>query len=414
MRILVFNSGSSSLKFRLFESAPTGGPLCLLEGSVQRFGAAARCEWRMDGERREARAAVRGHDEAARWILDLLRDGSRLGGNPFDGIEAIGHRVVHGAGAFTAPVVVTDEVRATLDSLSRLAPLHNPPALAVMQETRARFGDRIPMVAVFDTAFYATLPEPARVYALPGEWTEPYGIRRYGFHGLAHRYLVERVLALSGVDAATSRIVSLQLGYGCSGTASRGGRPVDTSMGFTPMEGLIMATRPGDVDAGVLLHLLQHSGVTPDALSEGLNHRAGLLGLSGVSADMRELLQLEAQGHDGAHRALQAFCHRVRKYLGAGLAVLGGADAVVFGGGIGEHASEIRARVCAGMQWCGLALDDALNRAAVGIETRISAADARLAVYVVPVNEELLIARDVQQLLATTAHSGARNTIIGT
>ncbi|MGE5240908.1 MAG: acetate/propionate family kinase [Bacteroidota bacterium] len=411
MRILVFNSGSSSLKFRLFESAATSDPVCLLKGSVQQFGAAAPCEWGVNGKRSEERVAVHGHAEAARWILDLLQDGARLGRNPFHDVAAIGHRVVHGADAFSAPVIVTDEVLATLESLSRLAPLHNPPALAVMREIRARLGDRIPMVAVFDTAFYSALPEPARVYALPEEWTRPSGIRRYGFHGLAHRYLVERTLALTGADAATSRIITLQLGYGCSITASRGGRPVDTSMGFTPMEGLIMATRPGDVDAGALLHLLLHSGVTADALSDGLNHRAGLLGLSGVSADMQELLRYEAQGHAGARRALQAFCHRARKYLGAYLAVLGGADAVVFGGGVGEHAPAIRARICDGMRWCGLSLDEAANRAAVGSETRISAADARISAYVIPVNEELVIARDVQRLLTAPARSGARQNI---
>jgi acetate kinase len=411
VHLLVFNSGSSSLKFRLFESAATGEPACRLEGSVQQFGAGARCAWRLHDNRREERVAIRGHAEAARWVLELLQDRARLGRDPFEDVTAIGHRVVHGADAFSDPVIVTDAVLATLEPLSRLAPLHNPPALAVMREVRARLGDRIPMVAVFDTAFYAALPEATRVYALPEEWTKPSGIRRYGFHGLAHRYLVERALALSGADAATSRIISLQLGYGCSITASRGGRPLDTSMGFTPMEGLIMATRPGDVDAGALLHLLRHAGVTPEALNDGLNHRAGLLGLSGVSADMRELLRYEAQGHAGARRALQAFCHRARKYLGAYLAVLGGADAVVFGGGIGEHAPAIRARICDGMAWCGLALDAPANDAAVGTEARIAAAGARIAAYVVPVNEELIIARDVQRLLAAPARSGARQNL---
>ena len=408
MRILVFNSGSSSLKFQLFEGEAVGDPVCRLKGSVNHFGAAAQCAWSTNGDRREEQTSLRGHDAAAHWILDLLQDDARLGRNLFEDVEAIGHRIVHGADVFTAPVTITDEVLATLESLSRLAPLHNPPALAVMRETRMRFGDRIPMVAVFDTAFFSTLPEPARVYALPEEWTGPFGIRRYGFHGLAHRYMVERALALGGGAVATHRVISLQLGYGCSLTASRGGRPVDTSMGFTPMEGLIMATRPGDVDAGALLHLLQYCGVTAEALNDGLNHRAGLLGLSGVSADMQELLRHEAQGHAGAQRAVEAFCHRARKYLGAGLAVLGGADAVVFGGGIGEHAPAIRARIADGMGWCGLTLDAAANRAAVGSEMRISSADASIAAYVIPVNEELLIARAVRQTLAAPAPSGSR------
>ena len=257
-------------------------------------------------------------------------------------------------------------------------------------------------MAVFDTPFFYDLPDAARTYAVPAEWTSRFGIRRYGFHGIAHRYMYERYLEISAADKDASRIVTLQLGQGCSITALRGGNPLDTSMGFTPLEGLIMATRPGDVDAGVLLHLLKQ-GVSLPELSEGLHNRSGLLALSSAGADMRTLLQLEAQGHEGAVRAVEAFCLRARKYPGAYVALLGGADAVIFGGGVGEHAPEIRARILRQMEWCGLLLDETANAAACGVERRISATGSTLAAYVIPVDEEKLMAHDVRDCLGATA-----------
>jgi acetate kinase len=263
------------------------------------------------------------------------------------------------------------------------------------------------MVGVFDTAFFHALPDHVRAYALPSPWAAgPQSIRRYGFHGLAHRYMAERYSATYAAGKPSTRIITLQLGHGCSIAAIRNGQAIETSMGFTPLEGLIMATRPGDVDAGVLLHLLLHRGVTPEELNAGLNHRAGLLGLSGVTSDMRELLALEAEGHAGARLAVAAFCHRARKYVGACLAVLGGADAVVFGGGIGEHAATVRARICAGLDWAGLQLDEESNRSTCGEEARISTPDATIASYVIPVDEEALIARDTVSGLGA-AHNQA-------
>jgi acetate kinase len=253
-------------------------------------------------------------------------------------------------------------------------------------------------VAVFDTAFFHGLPEHARRYALPAEWGKTQGLRRYGFHGTAHRYLYERYVELSGADASRSRVVTLQLGQGCSMAAVRGGAPLDTSMGMTPLEGLVMATRCGDVDPGLLLRLLTERRFTPEALHDALNHRAGLLGLSGASGDMKELLRLEAR-HAGAALAIEVFCHRARKYLGAYMAVLEGADAVVFGGGIGENAPAIRERICRGLQWCGLAIDPNANGAALGAEARISTASSPLAAYVIPVDEESIIARETRRTL---------------
>ncbi len=385
--VLVFNCGSSSLKFGLFELPDE--PVSMAHGTVSDFGTQATLDWTCRGQQRREPLAARDHVQAAQAVLGLLARHDLLAG-----ISAVGHRVVHGGEHFSAPVRVTDAVLGRLDSLNGLAPLHNPSALAVIRECRGRLGE-VPAVAVFDTAFFHALPEHVMAYALPAEWRREFGIRRYGFHGIAHRYLDQRGRAVSGAG----RVVTLQLGHGCSIAAIQDGRPVETSMGFTPLEGLVMATRPGDVDPGVLLHL-GGQGWSTARLETALNHHSGLLGLSGASADMRELLALEAQGHAGAGLAITAFCHRARKYLGAYIAVLGGVEAIVFGGGIGEHAPSIRQRICANMAWCGIQIDAAANAAVGGVEARISTTDAGVGVWVVPVNEELQIARELRACLA--------------
>jgi len=392
MRILVFNAGSSSLKFQLFR-VDGKTPARMLRGAVRGLGEEATCEWVYRGKQERTSISANDHDTATRHVFGLLEDCTDGGQSLLSGTTAVGHRIVHGGDVFTTPTLITDRTLSALDTLSPLAPLHNPPAVAVMRACRERLGD-VPMVAVFDTVFFHRLPDYARAYALPAEWTEGQCIRRYGFHGLAHRYMTEHCLALRGTDPTSSRLISLQLGHGCSVAATLDGRPMETSMGYTPLEGLIMATRPGDVDAGIVVNLIERDVVSASELANGLNHRSGLLGLSGVSGDMQSLLELEAQGHPGARLAVQAFCHRARKYLGAYLAVLGGADAIIFGGGIGEHAAEIRDRICAGMEWCGLALDTRANRAVVGVDALISTADSRIAAYVIRVDEELLIAQD--------------------
>lgn len=393
--ILAFNAGSSSLKFQLF--APAGNTVtCLSRGAVSGLGDKATFERVYRGRHERDRLAAVDHATATRHVLAWLARTDDAGRPLLDGVAAIGHRIVHGGDRFVEPILLTDATLASIDALGPLAPLHNPPALAVVRICRERLPD-IPMAGVFDTAFFHALPDHVRAYALPAEWTErSTPVRRYGFHGLAHRYMAERSATVHTASETMRRVITLQLGHGCSIAAVRDGQAIETSMGFTPLEGLIMATRPGDVDAGVVLHLLGQAGVTAAALNDGLNHRAGLLGLSGVTADMRKLLELEAQGHAGAHLAVEAFCHRARKYIGAYLAVLGGADAIVFGGGIGEHAAALRARICAGMAWCGLQLDAQSNRSAVGVQACISAAAAAIAAYVIPVNEEELIAQDTR------------------
>ena len=256
------------------------------------------------------------------------------------------------------------------------------------------------MVAVFDTGFFHDLPEYARSYALPAAWTQQGELRRYGFHGIAHRYLHEHCLEVNGADPATARIVTMQLGQGASMAAIRGGSPLDTSMGMTPMEGLVMATRCGDIDPGLLLHLIIERGISAHEMHEALNEKAGLFGLSGGTSDMRELLERARLGDTAADLAVSTYCHRLRKYLGAYLAVLGGADAIVFGGGVGENVPSIRARACAEMDWAGLVLDQARNRAARGVEACISAPGSKIAAYVLPVNEELPIALETRKLLS--------------
>lgn len=390
MSILVFNAGSSTLKFRLFRAPGAGDGELLAAGMVSAFGPTASYRWHIGPDHGEERAAISDHGRAARHVIDWLA------ARHLEQLRAVGHRVVHGGEGFVAPVRLTNAVLRAIEDLNPLAPLHNPVALQVMRAAGECLGPEVPMVAVFDTAFHHGLPDHARAYALPAAWTTPHRIRRYGFHGIAHRYMYERCAALAGPGGAR-RVITLQLGNGCSAAAIRDGRSVDTSMGYTPLEGLVMSSRCGDVDPGVLVHLLGQ-GLRPEELDRGLNRESGLLALSGLSSDMRELLRREAEGHAGARLAVEAFCYRARKYVGAYAAALGGVDAIVFGGGIGEHAAEVRSRICAGMAWCGIAIDAAANREAIGREARISPS-GEVGVYVVPVNEELLIAEEVRRTL---------------
>ena len=308
--------------------------------------------------------------------------------------ELIVHRVVHG-GPLARPVRIDAAVEAQIEACAPLAPLHNPPALAMIRASRQRFGGAVAQVAVFDTAFFADLPPAARDYALPRDLIERHAIRRYGFHGLAHQALWRAWQEHSGRGG---RIVTLQLGAGCSAAAIAQGRPLDTSMGFTPLEGLVMATRSGDLDPGLLLHLLRTGDMDAAQLERMLSEQSGLLGLAG-SADMRSLL---ADPSPAAAHAIDVYCHRVRKYIGAYAAVLGGLDGVVFGGGVGEHAPAIRARILTGMEWLGIRLDAAANTAANGPARRISAAGSPCAVWVFSVDEATEMGRIGQGFLSDT------------
>jgi acetate kinase len=307
------------------------------------------------------------------------------------------HRVVHGGARLTGARRIGAAVEAEIERLVPLAPLHNPPALAWIRACREVLGDEVPQVAVFDTAFFADLPEVARAYALPRALCERHGIRRYGFHGLAHRALWARWRELNPNLAEGGKVVSFQLGAGCSVAAIERGRPLDTSMGFSPLEGLVMATRSGDVDPGLLLYLQRIEGLSPEGLERLLNEQSGLRGISGVSGDMRGLL---ASSEPAARLAVALYGYRARKYLGAYLAALGGADGVLFGGGVGENAAAVRAGILAGFEWAGLRLDAAANAAALGREARISDSRSRIAAWVIPVDEARVLAAEALAAVA--------------
>jgi acetate kinase len=397
MRILVINSGSSSIKFRLAEIVEENGTVAtrpaLLEGAVKGIGGAGSLD--VGGEQLSRSTLVveaRDHTQAMRVVM------SWLGDSP-GSIEAVGHRVVHGGDRYVESTVITDQVEAGIDALSELAPLHNPACLAGIRGAKAALGSTVPMVAVFDTAFHRTMPEVARHYAIPTELADRHHIRRYGFHGIAHASLANGYAVCTGNSLKEARIITLQLGNGCSVAAIDKGKSVDTSMGFTPLEGLVMGTRSGDIDPSIVSYLSEREKVEPAEVERWLNQRSGLLGLSGRSNDMRELLRaVEQEGDQCAEFAVDLFCYRVRKYLGAYLAVLGGADAIVFGGGIGENAPEVRKRICRNMGWCGLRIKADLNHTAVGLRPgsggKISTDDSRVAVYVVAADEETWIAKE--------------------
>ncbi len=400
MRVLVINCGSSSVKFRLFQVEETRAgqdpaPKELGRGAVSGIGGQAVLELASQGGAPSRSTRITAdHQDAMAWVLEHIER---------DAVQAAGHRVVHGGERFHAPTIIDDEVIAEIERLGELAPLHNPASLAGIKATRRHFGPWMPMVAVFDTAFHHGLPAEAAAYAIPQDMASRHRIRRYGFHGIAHASLAAGYAAFTDKPLAQARLITVHLGNGCSAAAVHGGRSIETSMGFTPLEGLVMGTRSGDLDPAIVAYLARRERVGPDEVERWLNERSGLLGLSGLSPDMRELLQAEERGNARAALAIRSFCYRVRKYIGAYLAVLGGADALVFGGGIGENAPAIRARICEGMAWCGLELDQARNEAvqglAAGTAVFIGRADSRIPCYVVGVDEETEIARETVRVL---------------
>lgn len=401
MKILAFNCGSSTLKFQFIElgseNTVLGLEQRLAHGTVDRIGTQGRIRFTIPNKENYSKPVVMAdHSEAAHQVLGWLRDNKLLG---HKSPEAIGHRVVHGGDLFIEPTIIDDDVIQGIEAVGHLAPLHNEPALSALRATRAILGSAVPQVVVFDTAFHRTLPERAAKYAIPIGLAEKYKIRRYGFHGLAHRYMSERYAAIISTPTEQIKLITLQLGNGCSATAVENGQSVDTSMGFTPLEGLVMGTRSGDVDPSLAGFLARRENVDVGEVEEWFNTRSGLLGVSGHSYDMRELLDAEVQGNVSAALAVEMFCYRVSKYIGAYLAVLGGADAIVFGGGIGENAPLIRERICRGLEWCGLMIDQSRNTRVIGTEERVSADNSRIQAYVIPVDEEIIIARDTARCL---------------
>ncbi len=378
-RVLVINSGSSSLKYQLVE--PDSG-VARASGDIDRIG--------------EESSSVPDHDAALRRAFDeLAEDGIDL---RTCGLMAVGHRVVHGGTRFYRPTVLDDAVIAKLEELSPLAPLHNPPALKGIEVARRLLPD-VPHVAVFDTAFFHDLPAAAATYAIDRELAERWAIRRYGFHGTSHHYVSERAADFVGRPVGELNQIVLHLGNGASASAIAHGRPVDTSMGLTPLEGLVMGTRSGDVDPGVFGYLSTAAQLSVGEIESMLNHRSGMLGLAG-ERDFRRLIEMIESGDGAAQLAYDVFIHRLRKYIGAYLAVLGHTDVVSFTAGIGEHVAAVRRDALAGLRGLGLVVDEERNSSTgVGRVARISTDDSPIAVLAVPTNEELAIARDCVSVL---------------
>jgi acetate kinase len=402
MLLLVFNAGSSSLKFDLLDWSEGGAARRLRAGAfVDKADGSGSFALETAAPAPQVPYPIRSLAAAAEFVLAWLADESAHGRNLLTEIAATVHRVVHGGELFRATTRLGAAELASLARLDELAPLHNPPALAVVASVRKRLGPSLPLIGVFDTAYYATLPEAAWRYAVPMSWYQAFGVRRYGFHGTAHRYLcaTARTRVLPGKPV--SRVVSLQLGRGCSVTATLDDHPVTTSMGFTPLEGLVMGTRSGDFDPGALLHVMERAGLSPAEMRTALNAESGLKALSGGCADMQELLRREARGDAGAQLAVEMFCRRARHYLGAFVCELGGVDVIAFGGGIGENSAEIRRRIVQGLEWAGISIDEEANRARDA--GSIGAADSWAAVEVVRVDEASVLADEAAALLRRAA-----------
>ncbi|MDZ7780893.1 MAG: acetate kinase [Gemmatimonadota bacterium] len=411
MNILVLNAGSSTLKFELVrtdtEHMRTDTDRKLALGTIERIGGEAVLHL-TDGEgvRTVDTATLTDLRAAVDWILRwLASDRSRIDVSAVSDIGAVGHRVVHGGEIFRSSVLVDDGVLERLQDLIPVAPLHNPYNIQGIRAVREVLGSGIPQVAVFDTAFHASIPEHAYLYAIPYSLYRRHKLRRYGFHGTSHRYVAWRYRKLTGLPKESVRIVTLHLGNGASACAIDAGASVDTSMGYTPLEGLVMGTRSGDIDPALLDVIAAKEGMSSREVEGLLNGQSGLLGISGLTHDMRDLLR-EIDEHDDrrARLAIEVFCYRARKYVGAYLAALGGADAVVFTGGIGARAPVVRRKILEGFEWAGLELDEEANTRTKGDRTGlVSTPDSRLAAWVIPTDEELLIARDTCRLVTGTA-----------
>ncbi|MFF8830009.1 acetate kinase [Streptomyces sp. NPDC015131] len=399
-RVLVLNSGSSSVKYQLLDMRD-GARLAV--GLVERIGeeTSRLVHTPVDGgERRERTEPIADHEAALKAVAgELSADGLGLDSPE---LAAIGHRVVHGGLKFSAPTVITDEVLAEVERLVPVAPLHNPANITGIRTARALRPD-LPQVAVFDTAFHATMPEHAARYAIDTETADAHRIRRYGFHGTSHAYVSRKAAALLGRAPEEVNVIVLHLGNGASASAVAGGRCVDTSMGLTPLEGLVMGTRSGDVDPAVVFHLERVAGMSTDEIDVLLNKKSGLVGLCGDN-DMREIRRRIDEGDERARLAFDIYIHRLKKYIGAYYAVLGRVDAVVFTAGVGENAAPVREAAVAGLEELGLAVDAGLNAVRSGEPRLISPEYARVAVAVVPTDEELEIAQQTYSLVTSESH----------
>ncbi|NUQ21269.1 MAG: acetate kinase [Gemmatimonadaceae bacterium] len=407
MNVLVLNVGSSTLKFQLVRTdagrMAANSDEKLARGTIERIGGEAVYTLRgRAGEAQRGTAQLRDHRAVVEFVAKwLVSNDAGTGIDRISEIDGIGHRVTHGGEQFRRSALIDDAVLRGIEETIDLAPLHNPHNLRGIYAARSVLGGGVPQVAVFDTAFHQTIPERAYLYALPYQYYRRHRVRRYGFHGTSYRYVAHRYRMLTGRTREQTNVIALHLGNGASACAIAGGVSVDTSMGFTPLEGLVMGTRSGDLDPAILDYIASKEGLSLPDVEGLLNKQSGLLGISGLTNDMRELLA-EAEEHDDrrAWLAIEMFCYRVRKYIGSYLAAMNGAEAILFAGGIGENAAPVRSTVCEGLEWLGVKLDAQKNRDTVGgAEGKISGPDSRVEVWVVPTDEELLIARDTVRVV---------------
>ena len=408
MNVLVLNCGSSSLKFQLIstslEQIEQNADRTLAKGHIERIGGAATLHFTVDGlppirsarPIRDIKAAL---DAVLQWIAS--DEASIEGVGSLADIQAIGHRVVHGGEKFSQSVLIDDRVLDGIEDMIELAPLHNPANIAGIVAARYVFGRSLPQAAVFDTAFHHTLPEHAYLYAIPYQFYRRHKIRRYGFHGTSHRYIAYRYRTVNGIPRENVNIITLHLGNGCSIAAIKGGDSIETSMGFTPLEGLVMGSRSGDLDPAIVEFICEKEGMTVHEVDNLLNKSSGLLGISGLTNDMRELLaEAEESADRRAKLAIEIFCYRIRKYIGSYVAAMNGTDAIVFSGGIGENSATIRSRICTELWWLNVGVDESKNAPLVeGREGVFSDEGSQVKLWTIPTNEELLIARDTVRLV---------------
>lgn len=397
MKVLVLNCGSSSIKYQFMD---TTAQIALAKGMVERIGmsSAVLTHQPHDKEKIKIVGEILDHTIAIEYVIAVLLSPNHGVIKDKKEIDAVGHRVVHGGETFSGSVLITDQVMNALKDNIELAPLHNPPNIKGIQAAKSHL-PKTPQVGVFDTSFHIKMPPRAYLYGIPYELYKKYKIRRYGFHGTSHRYVSERAAKILGKPIEELKIITTHLGNGCSMAAVHGGRSVDTTMGFTPLEGLIMGTRSGDMDPSVILYIMAKEGLSLSEANTLLNKHSGLIGISGESSDMREIEEAIGEGNKKAKYAFDVFTYRIKKYVGAYTAAMGGLDALVFTGGIGENSVMVRNDVCLNMEFLGIHIDESANKNAKG-ECVISASDSKVSVLKIPTNEELVIALDTEEIVS--------------
>jgi acetate kinase len=400
MNILVVNAGSSSIKYQLFDMEEEKN---LAKGMVSRIGMSGAILTHKPYDRREVKVSgeMLDHIAAIAYVITILLSPNHGVIKDKSDIHAVGHRVVHGGERFTQSVLIDSDVLSEIRNLIDIAPLHNPHNIRGIQAC-AKTLPGVPQVAVFDTAFHHQMPPMAYVYGIPYVMYKNYGIRRYGFHGTSHQYVSHRAADIIGKPIDKLKMVTCHLGNGASVAAVDGGISIDTSMGFTPLEGLLMGTRSGDIDPAIPLWIMGREELSLNEANTLLNKHSGLIGISGVSSDMREIIEASGKGNDNAKLALEIYCYRLKKYIGAYAAAMGGIDSIVFTAGVGEHAPVVRQLTCRGLEFLGVELDEAKNQEAIGKEMDISSDKSKIRVLAIPTSEELVIARDTKEIVEKT------------